>query len=150
MPIKMTHDGPTSSPVGWKTSPLQPFRKKLQESGLDSDDINCLLYFQSHFFRECVPRVRLPPSRLYWPVRAVFVTFGNMKDPATNQPFFNKEAWNKANSILSEVLQGYHSDPPGVATFEYLYEEDWCIGWPRISLCTFGFTMKSINTPRLK
>ena len=73
-------------------------------------------YFNSSQFVACVERQVLPSSLLYWRVRAVFVTYGNIKDKKGN-PLFNAEAWKKANNILKEILRGYYSDPPGVSMY---------------------------------
>jgi hypothetical protein len=60
-----------------------------------------------------VERRILPPSKLYWQVRAVYVKFGNKRDSKTLKPLFNKQAWKRANSVLHEILRGEASDPPG-------------------------------------
>jgi hypothetical protein len=60
-------------------------------------------------------RMILPPRQLYWRVRAVYVRFGNKIDSKTGLPLFNKNAWKKANkNLLTEILLGFYSDPPGI------------------------------------
>ena len=40
----------------------------------------------------------LPPSKLYWRVRAVFELYGRIKDKTTGAPLFNEAAWKKART----------------------------------------------------
>ena len=56
----------------------------------------------------------LPPSQLYWRVRAVFEIYGPMQDQKTGKPLFGDEAWKKANGVLKEILLGHCSDHPGL------------------------------------
>ena len=89
----------------------------LRQEDLTEEDIEAMMYYDIAFFRACCPRVVLPPSRLYWRVRAVFATFGNKIDSATNKPLFNDRAWKKANNVLKEIALGFASDPPGVSLY---------------------------------
>jgi hypothetical protein len=75
----------------------------------NSDDIESLMYFNAKFFKKCIKQRILPPKELYWRVRAVFVTFGDMGDADTNKPLFNDTAWKKADNILREILEGLYS-----------------------------------------
>jgi hypothetical protein len=77
----------------------------------NSDDIDSLMYFNAKFFKKCIKQRILPPKELYWRVRAVFVTFGDMGDADTNKPLFNDTAWKKADNIVREILEGLISDP---------------------------------------
>ena len=72
-----------------------------------------LLYYHPRFFNERVERLILPPSQLYWRVRAVYLVFGEKRDSKSMKPLFDKEAWKKANQVLREILLGYYSDLPG-------------------------------------
>ena len=55
----------------------------------------------------------MPPSQLYWRVRAVYELYGSMKDIKTGAPLFNETAWKKANNVLKGILLGHCSDIPG-------------------------------------
>jgi hypothetical protein len=98
----------------WDPSCLDEVKKILMEKGWTKKEFESTLYYKPSFFRRRVPRVALPPSQLYYRVRAVFVTFGNRVDSKTKVPLFNAKAWNKAKNLLEEILEGYYSDPPGV------------------------------------
>jgi hypothetical protein len=89
---------------------------------MSADDIEAKMYHDIDFFCKCCPSVVLPPSKLYWWVRSVFVRFGNKKDSVSGKPLFDQRAWNKANNLLKEILRGFGSDPPGVAM--YLHKLD--------------------------
>lgn len=54
----------------------------------------------------------LPPSILYWRVRAEFVLYGPMICSGTGKPLFAKKSW-----VLKEILQGLYSDPPGISMY---------------------------------
>ena len=75
------------------------------------------LYYRHPWFRQCVPRRVLPPSKLYPKVRTVFEFYGPQIDSKSKQPLFSKEKWTKANNVLSDILSGYASDPPGVSFY---------------------------------
>jgi hypothetical protein len=66
-----------------------------------------------------VDRVALQPHKLYWRVRAVYATFGVKKDSVTSKPLFNAIAWSKAKGVLSEILEGFYSDPPTETFYHY-------------------------------
>jgi hypothetical protein len=97
----------------WDPIILEKVKASLRESGLTEDDIAAKQYFNVAFFRERVPRVVLPPSALYWRVRAVYETFGPAVDSDTGKPLFNDAAWAKADNVLKEIVSGHASDPPG-------------------------------------
>ena len=108
----------------------------MREEGFKEEEIDTELYFHTEFFRGCVPRAILPPSKLYWRVRAVFVLFGNKIDSKTGKPLFNAEAWKKANNVLKEILAGHFSDPPGIPIYELIFDSD---GAPMLN--ALGFHM---------
>ena len=83
----------------------------LKREGMDEKEIHIYRYFRPKWFTKRVRRYGLPPSRLYWRVRAVFEVFGSKVDPETNKILFNKTAWTKARTILKEITMGYYSDP---------------------------------------
>lgn len=58
----------------------------------NSAGVERMMYFNADFFKACIERRILPPQELYWRVRAVFVTFGDMIDAGTNKPLFNDHA----------------------------------------------------------
>jgi hypothetical protein len=86
---------------------------------LDDDEIRLFRYFRRRYFAKRVRRHCLPPSRLYWRVRAVFEVFGPKVDPKTSKSLFNTIAWTKAKGVLKEMLRGFYSDPPGEIMYKY-------------------------------
>ena len=59
---------------------------------MNDSAIEAMLYYDVDFFRVRVPRIVLPPSKLYWRVRAVYEQYGPMLDAKTKAPLFNKAA----------------------------------------------------------
>ena len=106
----------------WDPTLLEKVKKVLRRHGMSDKDIAAKMYHNINFFKECCPRVVLPPSVLYWRIRGVFVRFGLKKDSISGKPIFDKRAWTKANNLLKEILKGYASDPPGVPM--YLHKID--------------------------
>ena len=86
--------------------------------GLGEDEIKMWRYFKRHYFVRRVRRICLPPSRLYWRVRAVSEMFGPKTDPETGKTIFNKRTWTCATGVMKEILQGYYSDPPGHSLYQ--------------------------------
>ena len=97
----------------WDPIILEKVKASLRETGQTEDDIAAKLYYDVAFFRARVPRVVLPPSTLYWRVRAVYEVFGPAVDSDTGKPLFNDAAWAKADNVLKEIVSGHASDPPG-------------------------------------
>lgn len=87
--------------------------------GLDEKEIIIYRYFRRRYFAKRVRRHCLPPSRLYWRVRAVFEVYGLKVDRETGKALFNKVAWKKANGVLKEIIQGHYSDPPGIPMYKF-------------------------------
>jgi hypothetical protein len=56
---------------------------------------------------------------LYRRVRAVFEMFGPQLDEKTKTPLFSDLAWSKADWVLSEILDGFYSDPPDEIFYFY-------------------------------
>ena len=108
----------------WDEDKMDELRKRMKAHGLTDDDIDKRLYFNTDLFKGCVPRKIPPPSILYWRVRAVFATYGSMKDSKTNQPLFNKQAWGKARHLLKEIRAGLYSDPPGMEMYTFKLKKD--------------------------
>ena len=98
------------------------------------------MYYNVAWFRQRVERTVLPPSKLYWRVRAVFEVYGHRKDSKSGQPLFNKAAWLKANNVLQEILAGNASDPPGV---EFYNQKLNSKGKPAIDM--YGFPLLCCN-----
>lgn len=98
----------------WDENILEGVKDVLRQDGVSDDDMASIMYYNADFFKACTPRVILPPTLLYWRVRAVFRLYGPVKDSKTGRPLFNDEAWKKARNVLNEILLGYISDPPGV------------------------------------
>ncbi|BGP42409.1 hypothetical protein JCM10449v2_006414 [Rhodotorula kratochvilovae] len=61
-----------------------------------------------------------PPHQLVPQLDAVFRLYGPMKDAKTGLPLFNKAAWHAASRIISDVIDGFVSDPPDVELFSVL------------------------------
>jgi hypothetical protein len=87
----------------WDDNGLKRVKDIQRENGFSNNDIDSLMYFKPSFFSQRVERKQLPPSQLYWRVRAVFVAFGTKMDSSTGRPLFNKGAWAKAKNILKEI-----------------------------------------------
>jgi hypothetical protein len=99
----------------WDPVALAKVKEALRKDGLTEKEIDQKMYFDVDFFIQCVPRVVLPPSQLYWRVRNAFLMFGYKEDDG--KPLFNDRAWKKANNVLKEILAGYASDPPGLTMY---------------------------------
>ena len=116
----------------WNEEKLQIVNEKLKAIvGLRDDQLVVWRYFKRRFFARRCERNALPPSRLYWRVRAVFEEFGNKIDPDTNKPLFNDNCWKVANNLLKEILEGYYSDPPGMQFYKYELTETGEIKYDR-------------------
>ncbi|KAL3903558.1 MAG: hypothetical protein SGILL_010401, partial [Bacillariaceae sp.] len=97
----------------WDPNDLDRVRANLTSKGWTNDDFESILFYRPSYFRTRVKRIILPPNKLYYRVRAVFVTFGDKIDSKTKKALFNAEGWKSANSMLKEVRRGFYSDPPG-------------------------------------
>ena len=73
-------------------------RADLRADGLSDDEINAKMYYDVAWFRARVERIALPPSQLYWRVRAVYELYGHMKDKKTGAPLFGGAAWKKVRT----------------------------------------------------
>lgn len=82
---------------------LEIAKKALRAEGLSDDEIDARMYYDVAWFRERVERIVLPPSQLYWRVRAVYELYGNMKDKKTGAPLFGAEAWKKV-FFIEEIM----------------------------------------------
>jgi hypothetical protein len=58
-----------------------------------------------------------PPEILYPRVKLVLQIYGPLKDAITGQPLFNQASWDKVESVLENIQQGYYSDPPNIALY---------------------------------
>ena len=97
----------------WKPQKLAKLKAEMKANGKSDEEIDTMMYYNSTVFHDCVDRHAPAPKILYYRVRAVYKLFGNIKDSKTGKPLFNKEAWEKAKNVLSEILCGFYSDPPG-------------------------------------
>lgn len=100
---------------------LASFAKELTH---DEESISKDMFYNPQFYKECIPRIILPPTQLYWRVRAVFVVFGDLMDTATKQPLFNDFAWRRANNILKLISHGLISDPKGLSFYSIVINSD--------------------------
>lgn len=119
----------------WDDNLMNELRTRMAETGLSEEDIDAELFYNPSLFKGCVDRHVPPPSILYWRVRAVFVTFGNMVDESTGRPLFNAAAWKRAKNLLTEIRAGLYSDPPGMKMYTYKMEKG------RIKLNKYGMKM---------
>ena len=101
----------------WDPVVLEEVKDCLRAKGLSGKDIEAKMYFDVQYFRARVPRVILPASKLYRRVRAVFELYGNKVDAKSKTPLFNKRAWGRAKNVLSDILAGFASDPPGFTLY---------------------------------
>ncbi|KAF6763328.1 hypothetical protein DFP72DRAFT_1164252 [Ephemerocybe angulata] len=62
-------------------------------------------------------RIIPPPEILYPRVRAVFETYGALKDATTGAPLFDDHNWKVAKNVLDLIYNGYLSDPPGTPLY---------------------------------
>ena len=117
--VPMLHDGKKGYFVAlrqawfqWDLTKLAEVKATLRhERRMNDSEIEAMLYYDVDYFRVRVPRIVLPPSKLYWRVCAVYEMYGPMTDAKTKAPLFNKVAWKKANNGLKEILAGNASDP---------------------------------------
>jgi hypothetical protein len=115
----------TNAWFAWDPVIFEKVKASLRLNGLTDREISDKLYYDVAFFRRRVPRVVLPPSALYWRVRAVYVVYGPAADE-TGKPLFNKAAWAKADNVLKEILSGHASDPPGFAFYTQVWASSGC------------------------
>ena len=102
----------------WDLTKLAEVKATLRdERGMNDSAIEAMLYYDVDFFHVRVPRIVLPPSKLYWRVCAVYELYGPMLDAKTKAPLFNKAAWKKANNVLIEILADNASDPCGMVFY---------------------------------
>jgi hypothetical protein len=98
--IPLHHDGKKGYFVAlrqawfqWDFTKLAEVKATLcDERGMNDSAIEAMLYYDVDYFRVRVPRIVLPPSKLYWRVRAVYELYGPMLDAKTKVPLFNKAA----------------------------------------------------------
>ena len=83
-----------------------------------------MLYHNRAFFRWRCPRSVPIPSILYVRVRLVLEYFGPRLDETTNAPLFNAKAWTSASNLLTDILDGLASDPPGVVLYLPVLDAD--------------------------
>ena len=81
------------------------------------------MYFDVAYFRVRVPRVVLPPSKLYTRVRAVFELYGPQIDRKSNVLLLNKANWVRARNVLKDILARFASDPPGFTFYSHKLRE---------------------------
>jgi len=123
--VPMNHDGKKGFFVAlrqawfqWDLVKLAEVKATLQdERGMNDGDIEAMLYYDVDYFCVRVPRIVLPPSKLYWRVCAVYEMYGPILDAKTKMPLFNKAVWKKANNVLKEILAGNASNPCGMAFY---------------------------------
>jgi hypothetical protein len=123
--VPMHHDGKKGYFVAlrqawfqWDITKLAEVKATLRdERGMNDIEIEAMLYYDVDYFHDRVPRIVLPPSKLYWRVCVVYEMYGPITDAKTKVPLFNKAAWKKANNVLKEILAGNASDPCGMVFY---------------------------------
>ena len=103
----------------WDPERLREIKASLHDLGVTDREIEARLYYNIQWFASRVERRALPSHLLYWRVRSVLAYFGPKIDSVTGKPLFGNNEWRKANNLLSEILRGYYSDPPGVSFYRY-------------------------------
>ena len=103
----------------WDGVALERVKTALRSDGLDDEQIEAKMYFDVAYFRVRVPRVVLPPSKLYTRVRAVFELYDPQIDSKSNVPLFNKANWVRARNVLKDILAGFASDPLGFTFYSH-------------------------------
>jgi hypothetical protein len=96
----MHHDGKKGYVVAlrqawfqWDLVKLAEVKATLRdERGMNDGEIEAMLYYDVDYCCVRVPHIVLPPSKLYWPVCAVYEMYGPMLDAKTKLPLFNKAA----------------------------------------------------------
>ena len=87
--------------LAWDPDVLRLLKAAMVAGGMSEEEVEREMYFNPHVFKGCVPRTVLPPSKLYWRVRAVFELYGPMVDSKTGVPLFNDQSWKKAQGVLT-------------------------------------------------
>ena len=123
--VPMHHDGKKGYFVAlrqawfqWDLTKLAEGKATLRvERGMNDSEIEAMLYYDVDYFHVRVPRIVLPPSKLYWRVRAVYERYGPMLDAKTKAPLFNKAAWKRAINVIKKIIAGNASDPCGMTFY---------------------------------
>jgi hypothetical protein len=120
----------------------------LRETGIIDDKIKARKYYNDDWFTEHVQRFIPKPIMLYRRVRAVFETIGPQLDEKTKKPLFNDLAWSEADGVLSEILDGFYSDPPDEIFYFYQLSalkeiKRDNLGIPSSARCTRGTNVRT-------
>ncbi len=89
--VPMHHDGKKGYFVAlsqawlqWDITKLAEVKATLHdERGMNNNEIEAMLYYDVDYFCFRVPRIVLPPSKLYWHVHAIYEMYGPMIDAKT-------------------------------------------------------------------
>ena len=85
----------------WNPEMLKKVKdKKKRTRNLTDIEIESDMCFNVRWWQERVFRTILPPSFLYWRVRAVLAVYGTKLDTDSKKHLFNERAWKKANNLL--------------------------------------------------
>lgn len=95
-------------------------------------------------------RIIPPPEILFPLVQQLFLTFGPLRDAATQQPLFNERIWAAAKQILELIRQGFLSDPPGIPLYTVIGTDSKAAHLP-VYRCSRGtnFTEGGVHTQLL-
>mmetsp|Transcript_5457 Transcript_5457/g.16252 ORF Transcript_5457/g.16252 Transcript_5457/m.16252 type:complete len:505 (-) Transcript_5457:157-1671(-) len=108
--------------LAWEPRTFERVKANLRAEGKSDNEVTSMTHYSVAHFRSRCPRAMLPPSKLYWRVRAVYELFGDRVDSETGRPLFSADAWKKANSVLREIQAGHASDPPGFSFYTQRYD----------------------------
>ena len=78
--------------LAWDEEMLNDLESRMRADGMYDEQISNAKYYQTSLFKGCVRRRALPPSLLYWRVRATYALYGNKVDSKTGKPLFNARA----------------------------------------------------------
>jgi hypothetical protein len=59
---------------------------------MNDSEIEAMLYYDVDYFHVRALHIVLPPSKLFWRIRAVYEMYGPMTDAKTKAPLLNKAA----------------------------------------------------------
>lgn len=68
----------------------------------------------------------------------MFILFGGQLDAKTGLPLFSETAWAKANNVLTEILAGHGSDPPGIIFYHPPVRADGTIKKDKFGLTLYN------------
>ena len=81
----------------WNPEMLLNIKNKMKlKYNLTDEELDADMHFKVRWWQQRAFRKILPPSILYWRVRAVIICYGSKIDTESNKPLFNERAWKKS------------------------------------------------------